>query len=205
MQTNERHSILSRIGRNIRSRILTGILVVVPLGVTILVLRFFFNMVDGILQPALKTALGYTIPGLGLILTGVLLYGIGLFASWVLGRRLIHWGESLLKRIPLVKNIYTAAKQVVETLSLPQKQAFKRVILVEFPRPGMWVVAFVTGEVYNNTDGKKLIKLFIPTAPNPTSGYLELVPEDQVKETNMSVEDGIKMIVSGGILSPERL
>lgn len=204
MQTTERRSILSRMGGNIRSRILTGILVVVPLGVTVLVLRFFFNMVDGMLQPTLKAALGHTIPGLGLLLTVILLYGIGLFASWVLGRRLIHWGEAILKRIPLVKNIYAAAKQVVETLSLPKSQAFKRVVLIEFPRPGMWVVAFVTGEVYNS-DGKKLIKLFVPTTPNPTSGYLELVPEDQVRGTNMSVEDGIKMLVSGGILSPERL
>ena len=201
---DERPSILGRIGRNLRFRILTGILVVVPLGITIWILRFFFRLVDGILQPAVEKALGQTIPGLGFVLTVVLLYVIGLFASWVLGRRLIHWGESLLKRIPLVKNIYTAAKQVIEAISLPKGQAFKRVVLIEFPRPGMWVVAFVTGEVYNS-DGKKLIKLFVPTTPNPTSGYLELVPEDQVRGTNMSVEDGIKMLVSGGILSPERL
>lgn len=197
-------SILSRIGRNIRARILTGILVVVPLGLTVLVLRFFFNMVDGILQPALKTAFGRAMPGLGLLLTVILLYGIGLLASWVLGRRLIHWGESLLKRIPLVKNVYTAAKQVVETLSLPKGQAFKRVVLIEFPRPGLWVVGFVTGEVYNS-DGQKLIKLFIPTTPNPTSGYLELVPEDQVRETTLTVEEGIKMLVSGGIISPDKI
>lgn len=200
----ERHSILSRIGRNIRTRILTGILVVVPLGITIWILWFFVNLGDRILQPVLEEVIGYRIPGLGLIVTVILLYWIGLFASLVFGRRMIHWGESILKRIPLVKNIYTAAKQVVEVISQPKSQAFKRVVLTEFPRSGMWVVAFVTGELYNS-DGRKSIKLFIPTTPNPTSGYLVLVPEDQVREANMSVEEGIKMIVSGGILSPERL
>lgn len=195
---------MNRIGRNIRARILTGILVVVPVGITLWILWFFFRLVDGMLQPAVQKAIGRTIPGSGLILTVILLYGIGLFASWVLGRRLIHWGESILRRIPLVKNIYTAVKQVVEALSRPKGQAFKRVVLIEFPRPGLWAVALVTGEIYNS-EGKKLLKLFIPTALNLASGSLELVPEEQVRETNMSIEEGIKMVVSGGILSPDKI
>lgn len=200
----ERRSIISRIGRNIRARMLAGILVMVPIGITVWILWFFFRVVDRILQPVLEATLGYRIPGLGLILTLILLYGIGLFASWVLGRRLIHWGEAILKRIPLVKNIYTAVKQVVETLSGPRSQAFKRVVLVEFPRPGIWAVALVTGEIYDS-EGKKLLKLLIPTALNLASGSLELVPEEQVRETNLSVENAIKMVVSGGLLSPDKI
>jgi len=191
-------------GSNIRSRILTGILVVVPLGITLWILWFFFRLVDRILQPVLEATLGYRIPGLGFILTLILLYGIGLFASWVLGRRLIHLGESLLKRIPLVKSIYTSAKKVIEVLSLPKSQAFKRVVLIEYPRKGLWVPAFVTGELYDQ-NGRKFLRVYVPTTPNPTSGMLEIVPEDEVFETNISVEDGVKMIVSGGILSPDQI
>lgn len=202
-------SLARRIWHHVYSRMLTGVLFVVPVALTLWVLRLLYALLDGPLRSLLNAILTPTVgwglpPGVGLVLTLLLLYGTGVLAANVFGRQILHFWEGLLTRLPLVKNIYTAAKQVIEMISLPQKAAFKRVVLIEFPRPGLWIVGFQTGTM-TNQDGKIYHAVFVPTTPNPTSGYLELVPAEQVRATSLTVEEGIKMIVSGGILSPERI
>ena len=133
-----------------------------------------------------------------------LVYFVGVFGHYVFGKRVIAMGEAILLRIPLVRTIYAATKQVMQAISLPDKAAFRSVVLVEFPRPGLKAVGFMTGYIEDST-GAKYCKVFLPTTPNPTTGFFEIVPVEEVVETNVSIEDGFKMIISGGILSPDVL
>jgi len=134
----------------------------------------------------------------------VFLYFVGAIGQFVVGKRLIKAGETLLLRIPLVRTVYTATKQVAQAVSLPDRSALKSVVLVEFFRPGFKVVAFLTGYIEDSA-GKKFCKVMIPTTPNPTSGFLVVVPLNEVTETTMTIEEAFKMIISGGIVSPDTL
>jgi uncharacterized membrane protein len=133
-----------------------------------------------------------------------LVYLVGLITAHVAGRRLVAFAEQTLLRVPVVRAIYGATKQVVDALSLSNRGAFKSVVLVEFPRPGMWALAFATGTV-RCSDGEVLCKVFIPTSPNPTTGFFELLPCRSVRWTLLTVEQGLKMILSGGVVSPDEI
>lgn len=191
-----------RLRNNIRRRLIAGILVVVPLWLTYVALRYFFRALDGFFAPLLQKWVGFSIPGSGFLLLVLFLYLIGMVTANILGRSLIHFGEAILGRIPFVKNIYQAAKQLIHTISLSGTMGFKRVVLVEYPRRGLRVIAFLTNFIDDQGTGKRSAVVFIPTTPNPTSGVLEMVPEDELIETNLSVEEGIKMVISGGIVAP---
>ncbi len=132
------------------------------------------------------------------------LYLVGLVTAFVVGRRLLTLGESIILRIPLIKSVYSLSKQVVDVFATSKSNAFRSVVVVEFPRPGLKAIGFVTG-MMKDVDGKELTKVFVPTAPNPTTGFLELVPTEQVQATDMKVEDAFTMLVSGGVISPECL
>jgi uncharacterized membrane protein len=188
---------------------LTGIVFVVPAILTIWVLQLLYGLLDGPLRSLLnlfwRPVFGWELPpGVGLVLTLLLLYGSGVLAANVFGRRFLEFGESLLQRMPLVNSIYNSARQVVRTLSRSEQPAFQRVVLVEFPSPGLWTVAFQVGTI-QTSDGRQWVRVYVPTTPNPTSGFLQFLPKENVHATSVSVEDALKMVVSGGILAPEQL
>ena len=185
-----------------RRDFLAGILVIVPLAATILILKWLFVSIDGILAPVVATAFGHHIPGIGFAAIIVLIYLTGLIASNIVGKKAIQRGESLLGEVPMIREIYKTFRQVLESVMLPHKGGFKEVVLVEFPRPGMKTIGFITNRVKDRS-GKDLVNVYIPTTPNPTSGYLEIIPADDVVRIDMTVEEAIKMVVSGGMLSPE--
>lgn len=207
MQKSSR-SIRVRLQRNVRSRILSGLLVLVPLGITLLIFRLLLSSVAGVLQPLtdrlFESLPDYAVTLLSIVALLLLIYFTGLVAAHVVGRRMIAWMESILVRIPLVRSIYTSSKQVVEVLSFSTRPPFKAAVLVEFPGPGLRAVGFVTGDIVD-AEGVECHKVFIPTTPNPTSGFLQVIPCDKVRYLKMTPEQAIKMVISGGILSPGRL
>ncbi len=189
--------------RALRRHFLAGMLVVVPLGIAILVLAWIFTGIDNILQPIIKAIFDRPITGLGFGIAIVLIYVIGIVAENIIGGRLIRFGESLLTRVPLFRQVYTGAKQVVEGLSGAgmTKAAFREVVFVEFPREGMQTIAFITSEITDKS-GKKLFTIYVPTAPLPTSGYLEIVTEDKLIRTDIPVDEAMKMVISSGMILP---
>ena len=190
--------------RKVRTQFLAGILVMVPIGATALILVWLFGKIDNILQPLLRPLLGYHIPGVGFAITILLIYLAGVIASSVVGARSIRFGESLVRRVPLVRYLYNGIKQIVESFSAPGKTGFMQVVLTEFPRKGMRTIGFITNETVDPS-GKKLLNIFIPTAPNPTSGFLQIVREEEIIRTGISVENALKMIVSAGRIVPEEI
>jgi len=189
-----------QVGKKLRAQFITGILIVVPVGAAILILRWLFFAIDNILQPVAESLLGYTIPGLGLGITVVLIYLAGVVATNVIGRRLIRYGESLLERVPLFRYLYTGIKQILQSFATPGEGGFLQVVLVEFPKKGMRAIGFVTSESRVES-GEKLLSVFIPTSPNPTSGYLEIVKENDIIKTDISIDDALKMVLSAGKVS----
>jgi uncharacterized membrane protein len=198
-----------RIWHHIYSRMLTGVVFVVPVILTIWVLQLLYNLLDGPLRSLLNAVLRYTLrwelpSGVGLVLTLLALYVTGILATNMLGRRFLEFWESLLARMPIVNSIYNAARQVVRTLSQPQEKSFQRVVLVEFPSKGLWTIAFQLGTI-QTIDGQEWVRVYVPTTPNPTSGFLQFLPKESVRPTAIPVDEALKMVVSGGILAPERL
>jgi uncharacterized membrane protein len=192
------------LGKKLRTQFAAGILVVVPIGVTILILYWIFVRLDNILQPIIRSIWGRTFPGVGFGATIVLIYLAGVIASNIVGTRLIHYGESLLAKVPVVRQLYAGIKQILEGFSKPGKTGFMQVVLVEFPKEGMRAIGFITNESYDKS-GERLLNVFIPTSPNPTSGFLEIVTEDKIIRTNISVDDALKMVVSAGRVSLEEI
>jgi uncharacterized membrane protein len=173
------------------------------------VILFLIRGMDAILKiiPAKylpDTYLQVHIPGLGLIFVVILVLAVGLLTKNIVGRKIVRLGENIVERIPLVRILYAGVKQLLETIFLQKTDAFKRVGLVEYPRRGTYVIGFITGEskgeIQDKTD-KNMMNVFIPTTPNPTSGFYILIPEDEVVMLNMTVEDAFKLIISGGIVS----
>jgi uncharacterized membrane protein len=188
------------LGRKLRAQFLTGILVIVPIGATILILLWIFYAIDGILHPVVVRMVGRAVPGVGFAVTMVLIYLAGVIASNVAGRALIQYGESLMAKVPLVRQLYTGIKQILESFSTPGKTGLMQVVLVEFPRKGMRAIGFITNE--SSDESGKLINIFIPTSPNPTSGFLQIVREEEIIRTNIPVSEAIQIVVSAGKVSP---
>ncbi len=194
---------ITRLLNTIRNQFLIGVVVAVPLVVTILVLLWLFNTIDNILQPMIRLFVGQSLPGAGLVATILIIYLAGLISSNVVGKRIIHFGETMVYRVPIVRTLYSSIKQVVDNFSGPGKNNFLQVVLVEYPRKGIMSIAFVTGETCDK-NGNKLLSLLIPTAPNPLSGYVIVVPETEVVRTTMKIDTAMRMIIScGAVLPPE--
>jgi uncharacterized membrane protein len=195
----------SAFGKHLRARLVSGLLVLVPLAITLFVLNLLLKSLTAFMRPLIRPWAGvlppYAVTLTALIVAVGLIYGVGLIATHILGRRMIRWGEHLIMRLPLVKTVYAASKQVVEAFSSPTQAAFSAVALIEFPRRGAWVIGFVTGTLLN-PQGEPCCRVFVATTPNPTSGFLVILPQSDVQFTDISVEDGLKMVVSGGMLSP---
>jgi len=185
-------------------RIFAGILLFVPFYITYHIIRVLFLYIDGLSQPVVKPLLGHRARGVGFILTFFILYGLGLIATNVVGRSFLKWLEGLVLRTPVVKNVYATVKEAIETVSMPSKEKFKRVILVEYPRKGIYAVGFVTGSTKGLGD-KTLLNVFIPSPPNPATGNLIFVPEGEVVETDLSIEEAAKVVISAGLLTPKEI
>lgn len=194
----------SRLARKVRNQFLEGILVTVPIGATILILVWIFSTVDKLLQPLIKSISGHTIPGIGFIATIVLIYLAGVITDNFLGKVLIRYGETLLAKIPVVRHLYSGAKQILQSFATlkRKKTGFMQVVLVEFPRKGMKAIGFITNEITDKS-GEKYLSVLIPTAPNPTTGFLQILKEEEVIRTQMSVDEAIKMIISVGKIAPD--
>lgn len=193
-----------------RTAFITGILVWLPIVVTFLVLKFLVDLLSQSLvllphqlQP--DFLLGFHIPGIGVLLTLVTVFVTGILVANFLGRRLVEFGDALVGRIPIVRSIYAGVKQVTETMFTPGGQSFRRVLLVEYPCAGIWSVAFQTGEGSQEIDSvlnEPVVSYFIPTTPNPTSGFLMMAPKSRVIELDMTVDQALKFIISLGVVQP---
>lgn len=188
------------------TRMASGIFALIPIIVTFLVLRFVFNASAGILLPLVDAVAGSWPPpvrvALALAILLLAVYLLGEVAAHVVGRRVLAIVEDLVLRLPFVKVVYSVSKQVVNAFQGPGAKAFKAVVYVDFPHPGLKSVAFVTSD-FVKPDGSAWSTIFVPTTPNPTTGFLQIVRRDNVERTEMSVEEGIKMIMSLGVLKPE--
>ena len=188
---------------------LTGLLIITPIWGTVLILKTLFLTVDGILGDVLARLVtkGYYVPGLGILTLIVLIFLAGLLAANIIGRQIVQLWEDLLHRVPVVRGIYSTLKSMVDVLSFQERERYNRVVLIQFPKHGSYCFAFVTGvaraEAQELTP-EPLLNVYVPTSPNPTSGYFLLVPEKEVVALDISVEEAMKLIVSGGLYSPNQ-
>ncbi len=196
--------------KRFRRYLVAGLLIWVPLGVTVLLLKVLVDLMDQtllLLPPPYRpdNLFGFHIPGLGILLSLTVLLVTGILAANLVGRQLVHWWESILHRIPFVRSVYSAAKNFAEIVLTEANQSFKKVLLIEYPRKGLYSICFQTstylGEVQVRT-GEEVICVFVPTTPNPTSGLILMVPKSDVVELEMEVEDALKMVVSLGVVVP---
>ena len=192
--------------------IMAGLLVWVPLGITIYVILWLVGTLDQTLlllpeQLRPEAVFGFHIPGLGVVLSFAILLVTGVIAANFFGQRLIRTWEAMLGRIPFVKSIYSSVKQVSDTVLSDQGTAFRKALLVEFPRPGCWTIAFLTGApsdaVADHLRGD-FVSIYVPTTPNPTGGYFVMVPRESIRELDMSVDEALKYIISMGVVAPRR-
>ena len=215
MEEGPRPAILTRwrigLATRIRAYFLAGVLVTAPIGLTIYLAWLVVAYVDDVVARFLperynpETYLPFAVPGLGLVVSFVVVTLIGAFAAGYVGRILLRLSEAIFQRTPFLRGIYGATKQLLETLLSQKSNAFREVVLVEFPRPDMWSIGFVTGarlDAVQNTPSAELVGVFVPTTPMPTSGYLVYVPESQVVRVAMTVEEGLKVVLSGGLVVP---
>jgi uncharacterized membrane protein len=207
MAPKTRPSIFARL----RTYFLAGILVTAPIGITLYSAWLIIDLIDSQVTPLIparynpETYLPFSIPGLGLFVAAIALTVIGAFAAGLVGRWFISLSERMMDRMPVIRNVHSALKQILETVLAQQSKAFRQVVLIEYPRRGIWAIGFLTGdtlgEVQNLTEDET-VNVFLPTTPNPTSGFLLFVPRQDCHVLSMTVEEGIKMVVSGGIVTP---
>lgn len=195
------------VARILRTRFLAGVVVTVPVVVTILALRFVFVNLDALLGPWIANLLGHRVPGLGIIATLVLVLLLGLLATNLVGRRLISQLDRLVSELPLIRTIYNATKDIMATATLSRQSAFREVVMIEHPRKGIYSYGFVTSYVVRPEDGRSqhLANVFIPGPPVPTSGVLVVVPVEELIHLDLSIEEGLKIILSAGMASPGEL
>ncbi|HMK75239.1 MAG TPA: DUF502 domain-containing protein [Thermodesulfobacteriota bacterium] len=199
-----------KILKHLRAKMFAGILVILPLGITFLVLKFVFNTLDSILGPLIPDINVFLfhhpfhLPYVGLISFLLLLYLIGLITTNVLGRKLIGWGDRLFTAIPVVKNIYTSSKQLTDAFSATRKGSFRQAVFVEFPQEGNYVLGFVTNEL-TDLDRQTKVTVFVPTAFVPPQGFLLFLPKEKTLPAQLTVEEAIKAIMSVGIVTPRTL
>lgn len=196
----------------LRAYFMAGILITAPISITVYLAWLFITYVDDKVTPLIplrynpENYLPFGVPGLGVVVVVVGLTLIGALTAGFLGRFFQRIWERIMDKVPVLRGIYKALKQVLETVLAQQSNAFREAVLVEYPRRGMWVIAFITGrtegEVQSLTEDP-VINLFVPTTPNPTSGFLIFVPEKDMVRLSMSVEDAMKMVISGGIITPK--
>jgi uncharacterized membrane protein len=196
----------------VKKYLITGLLIWIPLVITLWVLKLIVDTLDQSLlllpeQWRTEGFLGVHIPGLGVILTLLIVFVTGVFATNFFGAQLVQLWHGILHRIPVVNSIYSSVKQISDTLFSSSGQAFRKALLVEWPRPGMWTIAFLTGtpggDVANHLEGD-YVSVYVPTTPNPTGGYFVMLPRKDVIELDMTVDEALKYIISMGVVAPAR-
>ncbi len=207
MNAETKTSFGRRVLETLRGRFAGGVLVTVPVVVTLYVLYILFTKVDGLLSPLLQQILGYSVPGMGLLATVVLIILAGVLTHSVLGSRLHSLGEILFIRPPLVRAIYSAVKQLVEALTSPQKKMFDQVALIEYPRKGILTLVFVSSRLVVEAKGHRgeYVTVFVPSTPAPVSGWVVLVPREDIITVDMTIEEAVKTLMSGGIAAPRKI
>jgi uncharacterized membrane protein len=206
--------VIGRVKRRIRNIFITGLLITLPIAITFFILKFLFENLDALspvftellIQAGAPIPEGFRIPFLGFFMTFLIILLVGILTTNIFGKQVVHLGETLVEKIPFVRRIYSGTKQVVVAFANADADSFKKVVLVEFPRKGIHAIGFVTGEargeVQQHTNGT-YINVFVPTTPNPTSGFLVFAPPEEVQEIAMSIEDGVKYVISGGIVDSQ--
>jgi uncharacterized membrane protein len=198
-----------------KKNLIAGLLVTIPAGLTYMILSFVITRVDRTMEPIIKKIFGvhglqfleeWHIPGMGFLLLGLFIVGVGLIGTNFIGKKIVATGEKLLHKIPVVRVIYTSIKKVVDTISLTETASFQKMVLITYPREPLKTLGIVccnTPEGITNAAGEKMLNVFVPTSPNPTTGFLFMVPEKNAIAMDMSVEEGLKMIISFGMTNPE--
>ena len=192
---------MNSITQNIRSKLFAGIATAIPLFLTYFLLKFLFQTLDDMSTPILDK-FGIEIPGLGILLTLALIFSLGALVTNFLGRKIFDLGERIVKRVPIVNTIYSTLKQITDTFTKGTSDTFEGAVYIQYPRQGLWTMAFISGQS-KTKDGVAYYHLFVPTTPNPTSGFFLMIPQSDAVPTGMSVEEGLKTIISGGMLAPE--
>ncbi|OQY30089.1 MAG: hypothetical protein B6244_02170 [Candidatus Cloacimonetes bacterium 4572_55] len=196
--------------RLFRQHLVAGILVIIPIFLTYLLLRLLFDVLDGFVSPYVHRLIHvyfpieWKIPGVGLASMVLVIYFTGLLASNVLGKRVVELGELVITRLPVVKNIYQAAKQLTLAIAMQDKKSFQRVVFVEYPKSDSYAIAFVTKDLVDQNN-QEMVTAFLPTTPNPTSGFILVIPKSKVIPAGLTVEEGIKLVMSGGLVAEEML
>ena len=197
----------TKVKKSLRTKFLTGIFTLIPIVLTVYVFRlflsFFNNIVGPVVTPLAIKYLGFKIPGLGLVAGLFLVFLLGLFTSNIVGKSFIHMLENWVDQIPLIKTVYSTSKKILTAFQLNQ-EGFEKVVFFEFPRKGVWSMGFVTGET-TGKDGTKFYSIFLPTTPNPTSGWMIFLQQNDVVASNLSVEEGLQTLISAGTLVPEKM
>ncbi|MDP7037932.1 MAG: DUF502 domain-containing protein [Myxococcota bacterium] len=206
--------------KNTKRTFITGLVIILPIVITLWVVKFIVIQTTSVLTPAIHNLIAsfglgtlidtasikYLIMFLSLVLTLLVIYFVGLIGGTVIGKQLLVWFERLLMQVPVVRSVYSAVRQFLDTFSRSDGSAFRKVVMVEYPRKGLWTLALLTADTKGEIQSKlpqEMLSVFVPTTPNPTSGWLLLVPKDDVIELEMSVDEAFKLIISGGVLTPE--
>jgi uncharacterized membrane protein len=205
----QKEKVFSTFRRKLQNKFIAGIVIVFPIGITIVLLGMMFTWLDSLFVPIARRFTDRPIPGLGIglgiISTILIIFGVGLLVTNIVGRAFVGFGETLVAKIPFIRNVYSGAKQFLETLTTNQQKAFNQVVLIEYPKKGSYTIGFVTadttGEIQENL-AEPFVNVFVATTPNPTTGFLLMVPQKEARVLPISVEDGVKMVVSGGIINP---
>ena len=198
----QKRSRWSRFLRKFRDILIAGLVVTVPIGLTIWIFAWLFTQIDQLLRPLVKLVFGREIVGVGFGVILIIVLIIGAIATNNLGKRIIRWGESLLGKIPITRTIYDGIRQIIQSFSDPGKTGFMQVVMVQYPRKGVYTIGFVTNEHVDEA-GKKLVNVFVPNSPNPMTGFLHIFDDVDVIRTSITIEEGLKMVVSAGRMSPK--
>jgi uncharacterized membrane protein len=197
---------MKQLFKHIRTYVFRGLLAVIPIALSVFAIQFLYVVIDRRVMRMISEFVGFSIPGLGILLVLAVLYVLGFVASNVLGKQIFGLIERLTKRIPLIRTTYQVGKQLANTLSLPERQVFKRVVLVDYLKPGIWTVGFVTGTIIDRKHHDNvLLKVFVPTPPNPTSGTMVVVRESETRDPGWTIEEAMKTVISGGIIGPTEI
>ena len=188
----------------LRRTFIAGLLILVPLVITYSIMGLVFNAIDGILQPPLKAIFGREIFGAGVVVLVLLVFFVGLVTTLHPGQHIIQWVQRELFRVPIVGSVYSASEHLIESFSGSSATGFKRVVVIEYPRQGIWTVGFLTGITIDHLE-RNLALVYIPTAPTPNTGWLAILPVAEVHDTDLTVQDALKLTLSGGILAPPQL
>ncbi len=202
MAETTKQSRWSRFLRKFRDILIAGLVVTVPIGLTIWIFAWLFTQIDQLLRPLVKLVFGREIVGVGFGVIVIVVLVVGAIATNNLGKRIIRWGESLLGKIPITRTIYDGIRQIIQSFSDPGKTGFMQVVMVQYPRKGVYTIGFVTNEHIDEA-GKKLVNVFVPNSPNPMTGFLHIFDDVDVIRTSITIEEGLKMVVSAGRMSPK--